>query len=349
MRPILSAMISVSGLKLTQAEKKLLSHMNPMGITLFRRNIKSPAQVKKLIGEIKEALQRKDVLIAIDQEGGRVCRLKPPHWHAYVSQSALVSLPKRESEELVRLHALLIADELNSLGINWNYAPVLDVLHKNTTRALLGRCFSDDEKAVAHYGKILAKTYMEQGICPCIKHLPGHGPVAEDSHFDLPHLNQKLKDLEKDFYPFKKLAKVIPVGMTAHLLIPALDKVYPITESKKGIQFIRKKLGFSGFLISDALGMKALKGTLKEKTKKSLAAGCDAVCYCGGNVQESEEVLKASVPLTGESLARFKKIQKICQTKPTRYQISTLRKRYRQLARHTIKTHDYDVVESLHK
>ncbi len=334
MTDILSAFICLKGKELTQAEADLLRKYNPAGLTLFKRNVETPEQVKKLTDDIRDAVGRDDFLIAIDQEGGLVCRLRPPYWHDYVAQQQLGALPTKKAEEAIKLHATLIANDLRELGINVVFAPVADTLHADTTGAIASRCFSDDPKVVAKYASILAKTYIEQGICPCMKHLPGHGLANTDSHLGLPVIDADWKKIERDFFPFKEMSKFIPFGMTAHVVLPKVDDK-PITQSKKGIDLIRDEIGFDGLLITDAIEMRALKGTLSQKTKVSLKAGCDVVCYCSGHdqnnstmVEDCEEVLKASIPLIGKALERFKGVLKVLKKSPKKQDISALQKRY---------------------
>lgn len=334
MKPILSAFICLKGTELTKAEADLLRVYNPAGLTLFKRNIDTPEQVKKLTDDIRDAVGRDDFLIAIDQEGGLVRRLRPPYWHEYVAQQQLGALPMKEAEEATRLHATLIANDLHNLGINVVFAPVADTLHPDTTGAIASRCFSDDPKVVAKYASLLAKTYIEQGICPCMKHLPGHGLANADSHLDLPVIDADWKKIKRDFLPFQKMSKFIPFGMTAHVVLPKVDKK-PITQSKKGIGLIRDEIGFDGLLITDAIEMKALKGSLSQKTKTSLKAGCDVVCYCSGHdqnnpmmVEDCEAVLKASQALAGKALERFERVLKVVKQSPKKQDISALQKRY---------------------
>lgn len=350
MKPILAAMLSVSGLELTNAEKHLLEKANPMGLTLFKRNVQSKKQVKALIRSIKEVIGRDDVLIAVDQEGGRVCRFAPPKWPRYVSQYSLGSLSGKQGDELTRLHSALIASDLKELGVNWNYAPVMDVLYPDTTNALGNRIFSSNEKLVAKRGKILLDVYQENGVCPCVKHLPGHGRAVVDPHLNLPILSQSLKELEKDFYPFRAVGQDAPAGMTAHIVISAVDDK-PVTQSKKAIQeIIRGRIGFKGFLLSDAIDMKALKGTITERVQTTLKAGCDAVCYCSAIEDELKEVIKSAKPLTDEAMERLVQIQQIIRKKPLKTDRAKMLQEYIKLAQQTEEAPaDYDAVEVLHK
>ena len=334
MKPILSAFICLKGTELTKGEADLLRKFNPAGLTLFKRNIDTPEQVKKLTDDIRLAVGRDDFLIAIDQEGGLVRRLRPPYWHEYISQQQLGIFPVKEAKEAIKLHATLIANDLRELGINVVFAPVADTLHTDTTGAIASRCFSDDPKVVAKYASILAKTYMERGICPCMKHLPGHGLANTDSHLGLPVIDADWRKIKRDFLPFQKMSKFIPFGMTAHVVLTEVDDK-PITQSKKGIDLIRDEIGFDGLLITDAIEMRALKGTLSQKTKASLKAGCDVVCYCSGHdqnnpsmLEDCEEVLKASQPLAGKTLERFGQILKIVKKSPKKQDIPVLQKRY---------------------
>ena len=350
MKPISACMLSVSGLTLTDEEKKLLSFANPLGVTLFKRNIENKKQVKELIFSIKEVIGRDDTLIAVDQEGGRVCRFSPPNWHPYLSQYALGSVLPENQEELIALHGKLIAQNLKEIGVNLNYAPVLDVSYPNTTDALKSRCFSSDEKQVTENGKILLDTYQKNGVCPCIKHLPGHGRAVVDPHLHLPILNQTLKELEKDFYPFIAVGTKAPAGMTAHIVISEVDDL-PITQSKKAIdEIIRKRLNFKGFLFSDAIDMKALNGSITERVQSSLSAGCDAITYCFGILDEMKEVIEGCSPLTDEACERFTKIKKITDKIPEKLDIQTSYVRYSELSQNANNLpSDYDAVEILHQ
>lgn len=353
-KPILAAMLSVSGTSLSDNEKRLLEQANPLGVNLFSRNIGSKEQIKKLVIEIKSTIGREDILIAVDQEGGRVRRLAEPDFRPYASQIVLGNIEKSfdsaTAQETIKKHAKLISDDLNELGINWNYAPVLDIAYENTSPVLKSRCFGDDEKKVAEYGRVLVDEYIQNGICPCIKHMPGHGRVTTDPHLGLPILNYGLKELEKDFYPFQQL-KNAPAGMTAHIVIPEVDERLPVTQSKKGIDnIIRGIIGFDGLLISDAIDMKALQGNLAEKTRSSLEAGCDVICYCFGISQELEEVIKNCSFMTDKSMIRFAKIKNIIKNSNKNASVEKMAKEYQNIIGSIEKYNDsYDATEVLHK
>lgn len=353
MQPIRAVMLSVNGVVLTETEKKLFEQSNPLGVTLFKRNIADKAQLKTLIQSIKEVIGRQDVLIAIDQEGGRVQRLNYPAWWKYASEYALGSLPQAKAAQAVYLHGKLIGSDLAEVGINVNYAPVLDIRYADTTPALASRTFSENQKKVALLGQTLITAFHEQAVCACIKHLPGHGRAAVDPHFHLPIVTQSVKELEKDFYPFIAVANQALAGMTGHILFQQIDNK-PVTQSAKLIQeIIRQHIGFNGFLFSDAIDMHALTGSLQEKTKTCLDAGCDAVCYCKGDADEIQQVINAARPLTDEALYRFEKIKNIFSN--TKDQINENGKKllYDSYVKLTLKaknpTHDYDAVEVLHQ
>ncbi len=334
-KPILAAMLSLSTDKMTAAEKKLLEKYNPLGISLFARNLKTPEQIKKLTSEIREAVGRKNILIAVDQEGGRVRRLKEPYFRAYAGQQTLGRLWNETTPQIAQkaaaCHASLIAADLKELGINLNYAPVLDVLAPETSPVLSSRIFSDIPEIVANLGEISVKNYMQNNIIPCIKHLPGHGRAAVDPHLNLPVIDASLKELEKDFYPFQKLNDT-PCGMTAHIVVSVIDKHFPVTQSSKGIkELIRGIIGFKGFLISDSIDMHALGGSLGEKTSTALNAGCDAVCYCAGKEEEIEEVCRAASPLSDHALERLAKMENVLAAPPTAPDITTLEKNYKTI------------------
>ena len=315
-KPVLAAILSVSSTSLTDDEKHFFAQTNPLGISLFNRNIDTPAQLKALIKEIKETIGRPNVLIAIDQEGGRVRRLKEPDYPSYAGQQTIGRLYTETSpetaKEACRLHAALISRDLHSLGINLNYAPVLDLCHPDTSPALSSRCFSSSPDICANLGGIMVETYLNNNIIPCIKHLPGHGRAVTDPHLNLPVVTAPLQELEADFAPFKKL-KNTPCGMTAHIVISAIDPETPVTQSPAAIRFIRNNIGFNGFLISDALDMHALKGTMAQKAQTTLNAGCDAVCYCGGNLAEMRQIADTGLFLSEKALERFQKLTKIFQ------------------------------------
>lgn len=314
-----AALLSLSGPSLTTQEKELIKRANPLGFCFFGRNIENKEQLQNLTQEITNLLEREDIIFAIDQEGGRVRRLHEPEFAGYASQQTIGRLYTEQSptaaREAARLQATLISQDLKECGINMNLAPVLDIGHKETTAAVASRCFSSSAEIVSELGKIMVEEYIRNGIIPCVKHLPGHGRAAVDPHLELPLISQPLEKLEEDFSPFKTLSNA-PCGMTAHIIVKEINEQNPITLSAKGIEeLIRKKIGFKGFLFSDAIEMHALAGSLKERGIKSLNAGCDAYCYSRGNFEELKELCETLPKLKQESLVRLSTMQKILQNK----------------------------------
>ena len=345
MKPILAAILSVSGEELTDEEKYLLESANPLGVALFGRNLKTKEQIKKLIKSIKEVIGRDDVLIALDEEGGRVNRLLAAGFGQYGSQTLLSKIGEKK---ILQTHAELIAADMHAVGANLNFAPVLDLDYENTTKALKSRTFLGAPETVAKYGRILWQTYQKKGIIPCMKHLPGHGRAVSDPHLGLPVIDASLKEMAKDFMPFI-LNKDCPAAMTAHILIPEVDDKFPITMSRKGVQnIIRGVMDYQGFLISDALEMKALKGSLTEKINASLDAGVDAVCYCMGDMEGLKEVAGTKRFLTDEALQRFENIGKILKTHNVQRNIDFLKQTYyAKLNLFDEERVDYDATEVL--
>ncbi len=321
---ILSAVLSVSGPVLTDEEKRFLNKSNPLGVILFKRNIQNKTQLKNLIESIKNSVGRDDVLIALDEEGGRVDRLALGGFKPYASQA---TLSKIKSEEIIEAHAALIAQDMHSIKANLNFAPVLDVSFENTSAVLDQRTFGSDPEITAKYGRTMWQTYVKNGICPCIKHMPGHGKAKSDTHLETAVIDLELKDLEDDFLPFI-LNKDCPAAMTAHIIIKKVDDK-PVTVSKKAIsEIIRGRLDYQEFLFSDALEMNALKGSPYQRAEASLEAGVDAVCYCKGDMKGLNEVYETKRFLSDKSLEKFEKIKKIFVGYKMQTNLDLLREKY---------------------
>lgn len=338
-KPVLAAFLSCSGQTLTDEEKYLFEKTNPAGITLFGRNIKNKQQLKSLTNQIKEVVGRDNFLIAIDQEGGRVRRLKEPDFKFYASQSEIGSLPLPEALEETKRHAQLISSDLKEIGINVNFAPVLDIARPTTTEALRSRCFSSDIKTVSALGKTMVTTYLESGIIPCIKHMPGHGAAVSDPHLGLPVINSALSDILNELVPFKDCSFAL-CGMTAHILLTEIDADHPVTQSAVAIQtLIREAIGFKGLLLSDAIEMKALKGSVSEKAALSIAAGCDCVCYCLGDMTDMEELSLNCPHLSDIGQER---LDKACAILHNHHKISDKETLHKQYASLFGQMHHYD-------
>ncbi|MFT3996007.1 MAG: beta-N-acetylhexosaminidase [Asticcacaulis sp.] len=306
---ISAAIYGCAGLELTSAEQAFFAAKKPLGFILFKRNIDTPEQVRALIAALKACAGHPDVLILIDQEGGRVQRLKPPHWKAYPPAAAYETLAGSvfEQREYVRLGARLMAHDLKALGINVDCAPVLDVPQAGAHDVVGDRAYGVSAESVAVMGRAAAEGLLAGGVLPVIKHVPGHGRATADSHKELPVVKARRDELEKvDFYPFAVNADM-PLAMTAHVVYAALDRRNPATTSKKVIRAIREDIGFDGLLLSDDIGMEALKGPVANRAKAALRAGCDVVLHCSGDLEEMRAVALNVPVLKGRALVRLER------------------------------------------
>ncbi len=306
--PPLAAIFGCGGTELSPEERRFFSEVQPLGFILFARNVESPEQIRQLTKELREIVGRADAPILIDQEGGRVRRLKPPYWRAAPPMAVFDKLPGDKALQAAKLNARLIATELCDLGINVDCAPVLDVPIKGAHDIIGDRALSSDPARVALIGRAVCEGLLEGGVLPVIKHIPGHGRAFADSHLELPNVEASLDELRKsDFLPFKELADQA-LAMTAHVVYTALDPAHPATTSAKIIaDFLRGEIGFDGLLMSDDLSMKALSGNMTERTQASLAAGCDIVLHCNGEMGEMREVAQAARPLDADGVRRWNK------------------------------------------
>ena len=287
----------INGLTLDPKEISFIKAHKPWGVILFTRNCDNPSQLRKLTDHIKEIYGTEEVPILIDQEGGRVQRLKQDKgWRNYLSASdfydTYLTAPE-QTLQLVRLNASLQASELRKMGITVNCAPMIDVRENGAHDIIGDRAFSHMPKEVIDYGRAVMLGHMDQSILPIIKHIPGHGRARSDSHETLPIVTEDLNLLQKDFSPFIAL-KDAPMAMTAHILYSALDTQQCATLSPSIIKhIIRGIIGFTGLLMSDDISMKALSGDLGTLSKDVLNAGCDLVLHCNGDFDEMEKVANA--------------------------------------------------------
>lgn len=299
-----------SGLSLTDDERDFFADQRPWGFILFARNIDNPDQVKRLCAELGATIGQDNPPILIDQEGGRVQRLRPPHWHNYPAGAAIGALYGKDETKglracwlLSRLHAF----DLLPLGINVDCLPVLDVPVAGGHDVIGNRAYSDRAETIALLGQSACDGLKAGGVMPVIKHIPGHGRATADSHKELPVVDADRSALEKtDFLPFKRLAGE-PMAMTAHVIYTALDAELPATTSPYVIkEVIRKELGFDGFLMSDDVSMHALSGDFSSRTHAIFGAGCDIVLHCNGDMAEMQEVAHCVPQLEGMALKRAK-------------------------------------------
>jgi len=300
-----ACILGCSATALTDAERGFFRDADPWGFILFRRNVESPDQVRRLVDAFRASVGRADAPVLIDQEGGRVQRLRPPHWPAYPPGRAYGELPPADRREMAWLGARLIANDLHALGVTVDCLPVLDVPSPGAHDVIGDRAYASEPGETASLGRAAAEGLIAGGVLPVVKHIPGHGRAGVDSHKRLPMVDATLADLEaRDFAPFRALADM-PMAMTAHVVYRALDRACPATTSALVIaEIIRGAIGFQGLLISDDLSMEALKGGLAERTAAALAAGCDVALHCNGDAEEMTGVVAAAPPLAGQALAR---------------------------------------------
>ncbi|CCJ05511.1 beta-N-acetylhexosaminidase [Methylocystis sp. SC2] len=302
----------ICGLKgpaLEADERAFLRDAAPWGVILFRRNVDAPDQIARLTADIRDALGR-HAPVLVDQEGGRVQRLGPPHWRAYPAAARFerAAADAAQAERLAWLGARLIGHDLRSVGVDVDCLPVLDAPAEDSHSIIGDRAYSRDPARVAAIGRAAAEGLMAGGVAPVMKHIPGHGRARADSHLELPVVSARREDLElMDFAPFKANAD-LPMAMSAHVVYSAIDPAAPGTLSKAVIgDIVRSYIGFDGLLMTDDLSMKALTGSFRERAERAIGAGCDLVLHCNGDLAEARPVAEGAPPLAGVALARAEK------------------------------------------
>jgi beta-N-acetylhexosaminidase len=291
---------------LSEEEKRFFAETCPWGLILFKRNIETPAQGAGLIQSWREIVGRADAPVLIDQEGGRVQRLGPPHWPKFPAAEAMTRAG--DTAETVRLGARLIANELLPLGINVDCLPLADLRFPGAHDVIGDRAYGSDPAEVARLARAAAEGLLAGGVLPVVKHIPGHGRALADSHLELPRVSVSRAELEAtDFEPFRRLSDM-PLAMTAHVIYEAVDDRLPATISPAVIrEVIRKHIGFDGLVMTDDVSMKALSGGIGENTKAAFEAGCDVALHCNGVMDEMRAVAANSPLLDGKPAARAKK------------------------------------------
>jgi beta-N-acetylhexosaminidase len=290
--------------EVTPEERRFFAAADPWGFILFARNVESPAQLARLTTELRGCVGR-DAPVLIDQEGGRVARMRAPHWREWapaLEECARLPDPARRARAM-HLRYRLIAGELRAVGIDVNCAPVLDLVRPETHAVIRNRCYGADPAEVAAIGRAVADGLLAGGVLPVMKHMPGQGRAALDSHLELPEVAAEKGALSEDFAPFRALAD-LPMAMTAHVVYRELDGQAPATQSARVVRLIREEIGFGGLLMTDDLSMRALAGGFGERVRRALAAGCDMLLHCNGDPDEMAAVAEAAPVLAGEGLAR---------------------------------------------
>jgi beta-N-acetylhexosaminidase len=296
----------LKGYALEPEERSFLKETSPWGIILFRRNIETRDQVASLTSEIRQVLGRQTPIL-VDQEGGRVQRLTAPHWKSYPCAAKFLDVtPNLENAmRLAWLGARLMAYDLREVGIDVDCLPVLDIPTQGAHEIISDRAYAKDSQQVTRLGRAAAEGLMTGGVAPVMKHIPGHGRALADSHLELPTVNASLAELESlDFVSFRANAD-LPMAMTAHVVYAAIDPEKPGTLSKTIIEeIIRKTIGFKGLLMTDDLSMKALSGDFRSRAEQAIAAGCDIVLHCNGDLEEARCVAEGAPLLRDKSAHR---------------------------------------------
>jgi beta-N-acetylhexosaminidase len=297
-----------AGAHLTTDECAFLRDADPWGLILFARNVESPDQVSRLVAGFREAVGRGDAPVLIDQEGGRVQRLGPPHWPSYPTGAVYAGLYERDRAgglAAARLGARLIAGDLDALGISVDCMPIADVPVPGADSVIGDRAFGTTADQVSAIAAAFAEGLLDGGVLPVVKHIPGHGRAAADSHHQLPVVSTDRRTLEAtDFAAFRPLAG-LPLAMTAHVVFSVIDSVAPATTSATMVrEVIRGTIGFDGLLMSDDVSMNALSGTIAQRVRAVIAAGCDIVLHCNGRLDEMRVVAAEAPSLSGRAAAR---------------------------------------------
>jgi beta-N-acetylhexosaminidase len=298
----------VSGTELTAAEREFIRAERPWGFILFKRNVATPAQVAALVAELRAVAGAPDAPVLIDQEGGRVQRLAPPHWPVYPPGAVFASVYDADSAlglTAARLSARLIAADLADLGITVDCLPLADVPVPGADGVIGNRAYGTSPGKVAAIARAVTEGLEQGGVLPVLKHIPGHGRATADTHFKLPTVDAPRDELDRtDFAAFKPLAD-LPMAMTAHVVFSAVDPAQPATTSATMIaEVIRGVIGFQGLLMSDDVSMNALSGNIAERTRAIFAAGCDMALHCNGNIEEMREVAGQTPELSDRALER---------------------------------------------
>ncbi|MBP5855740.1 beta-N-acetylhexosaminidase [Marivibrio halodurans] len=304
-----AAILGCAGPVLSGGERDFFARHRPLGFILFARNIETPDQVRALVADLRACVDDPAAPVLIDQEGGRVQRLRPPVWRAAPPMAPFGLLHGRDpiaAVEALRLDIALIASELTALGIDVDCAPVLDVPAPDGHEIIGDRAFAEDPSVVGVLGRVAMEAFLTHGVLPVAKHIPGHGRAVADSHLELPRVTASLAALEeRDFPPFAALGDC-PLGMTAHIVYDAIDPARPATSSAAVIGgVVRGQIGFDGVLMTDDLSMKALSGSFETRAVQAREAGCDVILHCNGDRSEMAAALDGAGMMDGEGARRW--------------------------------------------
>ncbi|MDG2003937.1 MAG: beta-N-acetylhexosaminidase [Novosphingobium sp.] len=311
---MLPAIFGIDGLTLSDRERAFFCDADPAGYILFGRNAESRSQLRALTDELRAIHGRERLFICIDQEGGRVARMKPPEWPAYPAGEAfdlLYDIAPASAIEAARVNAEALGLDLAEAGITVDCHPVLDVRQPDAHDVIGDRAFGSEPMRVAALGRAVLDGLSRAGIAGCVKHMPGHGRAAADSHERLPSVEVDAAQLETDIEPFHTLREA-PVGMTAHVRYTAWDEHNPATLSATIISdIIRSRIGFSGLLLTDDLDMKALPGSVPERAERAVAAGCDIALNCWAKLDDMEAIALRLPVMSDETAQRLEKALRV--------------------------------------
>lgn len=323
-----AAIFGPEGPEVTDWERRFFRAVQPLGFILFARNVENPDQLRRLTYALRESVQR-DAPILIDQEGGRVQRMRSPHWREYLPASDQMA----RARDPMRAHWIrnrLIAAELHDVGIDANCAPLADIAEAATHPVLKNRLYGSDVETVVAASRVCAEALLGGGVLPVLKHIPGYGRASVDSHHHLPRVDAPRAELDAwDFAPFAALTD-LPMGMTAHIVFSDIDPSAPATTSAAMMEVIRKDIGFDGLLMTDDLSMEALSGSVADRAAASIAAGCDIALHCNGRATEMEAVAAAAGAMTPAAITRANRALAL-RKPPTNIDIPDLEA---ELARH---------------
>ncbi|HEY7810638.1 MAG TPA: beta-N-acetylhexosaminidase [Allosphingosinicella sp.] len=330
-----AAIYGLAGEALTGEERAFFRDADPAGYILFRRNIADPEQLRALTDDLRTIHGRDDLPILIDQEGGRVARMRPPIWPAFPTAWTFAELYARApmtAIQAARVNAQAIAAMLREAGVNVNALPLLDVRQEGADDIIGDRALGAEPMQVAALGRAVLDGLAAGGVAGIVKHMPGHGRSMVDSHKELPVVRASDEELETDIAPFRTL-KNAPMGMTSHVVYTAWDAEHPASHSPTVIaDILRGRIGFTGFLMSDDIGMHALSGAFSERTARALAAGCDAALHCSGKMEEMVELAAGASPLTAEAQERLDRAMALTRTAPSQSLAELMDKRDRLIA-----------------
>ncbi len=298
-----AAIFGCAGAVLSVDERAFFRDADPFGFIIFARNVEDPVQLRRLANDLRDAVGR-EAPILVDQEGGRVQRLRAPHWREWLPPLDQVARSGHHAARGMAIRSRIIAAELRAVGIDGNCAPCADLSSDVTHPFLRNRCYGSDPAQVAAIARAVADAHLAGGVLPVVKHMPGHGRSTADTHHDLPTVHVDAAKLNTtDFAPFQALND-LPMAMTAHIVFAAHDAENPATQSPAMIREIRETIGFRGLLLTDDLNMQALAGTLADRAARSIAAGCDIALHCKGDLAEMQAVASAAGTMRPDTQSR---------------------------------------------